>query len=433
MPFTVTMPKLSPTMSEGTIAKWHAKEGDKVESGAVLLEVATDKATVEHDALDEGFLRKILIPEGGEARVNQPIAIFTETADESIEGYQPEGEMPAEEAPAPAEAAEEGAPAPAAAAPAAATGAMQQPAFVPESPLEGYAFKGATAPFHGRIPASPLARKLAAEKRIDLSTVKGSGPHGRIVSRDLESGQPGGVVSFGQELAPTTAPGTYEEESLSPMRKAIGRRLQESKTFVPHFYVTQEIDAEPMARLREELKAGGVRITYNDMIVRAAALTLRQHPEVNSGFDTTTNSIIRFKTIDISIAVSLPDGLITPIVRHADHKTLGDIGSEVRSLAKRARDGKLAREEYAGGSFTLSNLGMFGVRDFIAVINPPQAAILAIGGIQEKPVIKNGQIVPGKTMAFTLSADHRVVDGVDSARFLATFQNLIENPSLLLV
>jgi pyruvate dehydrogenase E2 component (dihydrolipoamide acetyltransferase) len=217
------------------------------------------------------------------------------------------------------------------------------------------------------------------------------------------------------------------------MRKAIGRRLQESKTFIPHFYVTQEIDAEPMVRIREELKKQGVRVTFNDFIMRATALTLRQHPEVNSGFDTVNNAIIRFKTIDISLAVSMEAGLITPIIRHADYKNLGQISSEVRALAKRARAGKLAREEYAGGSFTISNLGMFGVRDFIAVINPPQAAILAVGGIQDKPVVKEGQVVPGKVLSVTLSADHRVVDGVDSARFLATLQGLLESPSALLI
>ena len=431
MPFTVTMPKLSPTMEEGTIAKWHAKEGDHVASGDVLIEVATDKATVEHGALDEGYLRKILIPEGGEARVNQPIAIFTESADESIEGYKPEGDVP-ESAPESVAEEKEKEEAPPSRGPAPKGGAMQQPAFVPEPPLEGYTYRE-PASFQGRILASPLARKLAAEKGVDLSTVKGSGPHGRIVGNDVETGGQKGLVSFGKKALPTTDPGTYEEEGLSPMRKAIGRRLQEAKTFIPHFYVTQEVDAMPMVRLREELKAGGLRVTFNDLIVRASALTLKQHPEVNSGFNTVTSSIIRFKTIDIAIAVSLPDGLITPILRHADHKNISEISSDVRALAKRAREGKLAREEYAGGSFTLSNLGMFGVRDFIAVINPPQAAILAIGGLQEKPVIKDGQIVPGKTMSFTLSSDHRVLDGVDAARFLATFRTFIENPSLLLV
>lgn len=420
-------------MEEGTITKWRIKEGSHIKGGDVLIEVATDKATVEYSALDEGFLRKILIKEGDTAVVNQPIAIFTETANESIEGYVPQGEAPA---PAAVEVKAEAGPKTAEAAPVAAapkTGAMQQPAFVPEPPLEGYTAPHPTAPFQGRIPASPLARKLAREKGIELSTVKGSGPHGRIMSRDLETGQPAALVSFSHAEFPTIPPGTYEEESLTQMRKAIGRRLQESKTFIPHFYVTQEIDAEPMMHLREQFKVGGLKATINDFIVRAVALTLRHHPEVNSGFNTVNTSLIRFKTIDIGIAVSLPDGLITPIVRHADYKNLAEISTEVRALAKKAREKKLSREEYIGGSFTISNLGMYGVRDFTAIINPPQAAILSIGGIQDKPVVKNGQVVPGKTLSVTLGADHRVVDGVDSAKFLSTLQKFLENPSLLVV
>lgn len=419
-------------MEEGAIAKWRIKEGAHVASGDVIIEVATDKATVEYAALDEGYLRKILIQEGETARVNQPIAIFTEKADESIAGYKPVGETPAPEVKE--EKAEEkkeevttAAPAPKAA------GAMQQPAFVPEPPLTNFQSGGPTQPIQGRIPASPLARKLAGEKGIDLASVKGSGPQGRIMSRDLETGQPAALVNFTHEEMPTIAPGTYEEEPLNQMRKAIGRRLQESKTFIPHFYVTQEVDAEPMLHLREQFKVGGLKATINDFIVRAVALSLRQHPEVNSGYNSVTPSIIRFKTIDIAIAVSLPDGLITPIVRHADYKNLGEISSEVRSLAKRAKDGKLAREEYVGGSFTISNLGMYGVRDFTAIINPPQAAILSVGGIQEKPVVKNGQVVAGKTLSVTLGADHRVMDGVASAKFLGTLQKFLENPSLLVV
>ncbi|NGX39340.1 MAG: Dihydrolipoyllysine-residue acetyltransferase component of pyruvate dehydrogenase complex [Chlamydiae bacterium] len=433
MPFTLTMPKLSPTMEEGTIAKWSVKVGDHIKAGDVLIEVATDKATVEHEAIDEGYLREILVADGGTARVNEPIAIFTESADESIEGYEPEGLAPkAEERPE--EKAVEEAPEKAAAPePTPAAGAMQQPAFVPEPPLEGFQLKVATEPIQGRIPASPLARRLAKERGIDLATVKGSGPHGRITSADLDTGQPVGVVSWGKKETPTTAPGSYEEETLTPIRKIVGRRLQESKTFIPHFYVTQEVDAEPMVALRHQLKEGGLKATFNDFILRATALTLKQHPEVNSGFNTVNGSIIRFKTIDVAVAVSLPSGLITPIIRHADYKNLGEISSEVRLLAKRARDGKLVREEYSGGSFTISNLGMFGVRDFVAVINPPQASILAIGGIQDKPVVKEGLVVPGKVISFTLSSDHRVLDGIDAAKFLATLKMFLENPSLLLV
>lgn len=430
MPFTLTMPKLSPTMEEGTIAKWRVKVGAHVKSGDVLLEVATDKATVEHSALDEGYLRQILIPDGGSARVNQPIAIFTETAKESIEGYKPEGEMPEVAVAAPVAAA------PASVTPMATSAepsTLRQPAFVPEPPLEQYRYEKPGKTIEGRIIASPLARKIASEKGVDLTTVKGSGPGGRIVSQDLDLGLPEALVSFGAREMPTLAPGSYEEESLTPMRKVVGKRLQESKSFIPHFYVTQEIDAEPLMRLREELKVGGVKVTVNDCILRASALALREHPAVNSGFNSVNSTLIRFKTIDIALAVSLEGGLITPIIRHADYKNLGELSSEAKFLIKKARDGKLAREEYTGGSFTVSNLGMFGVRDFIAVINPPQAAILAVAAVQEKPVIKQGQVVPGKTLSLTLSADHRVIDGADAAQFLVTLKKLLENPSLLTI
>jgi pyruvate dehydrogenase E2 component (dihydrolipoamide acetyltransferase) len=213
----------------------------------------------------------------------------------------------------------------------------------------------------------------------------------------------------------------------------IAQRLQEAKTFIPHFYVTQTINANPMVEMREQLRNAGIKLTYNDFVTRACALALREHPNVNSGFDSVNNAVIRFKTIDIAIAVSLPAGLITPIIRHTDFKNLGEISVEIRSLAKRAKDGKLDVQEYKGGSFTISNLGMYGVTEFVAIINPPQAAILAVGGILNVPVIRNGQVVPGKIMNVTLSADHRVIDGVAGAEFLKTLQNFLENPTSLLV
>lgn len=432
MPFTLTMPKLSPTMEEGTIAKWCKKENDYVKVGDVLFEVATDKATVEHSALDEGFLRKILIKEGESAVVNQAIAIFTEKKDESIEGYKPEGEAPksAQAKPAQPEAfSKEAAPL---ARPVAA-GAMVQPAFVPEPPLQKYSFSGPEGDLEGRILASPLAKKMAREKGIDLTTIKGSGPYGRITSRDLDLGQPDEAVTFGRREVPAIPPGTYEEVPLSPIRKIISSRLQESKTFIPHFYTTQEILADKMISLRSELSTAGLKVSYNDFILRATALTLREHPNVNSGFNSVNQSIIRFKTIDISVAVSLPTGLITPIIRHADFKNLGLLSSEMKVLASKAKEGKLSREEYTGGSFTVSNLGMFGVSEFVAIINPPQAAILAVGGIEDRAVVKNGQVVPGKTMRLTLSADHRALDGADAAKFLKTLQKYLESPSLLLL
>ena len=432
MPFTLTMPKLSPTMEEGTIAKWRKKEGDFVKSSDVLFEVATDKATVEHSALDEGFLRKILVQEGQSAIVNQAVAIFSEKKDESIEGYKPEGEVPKAAAAQP-QAAQPSKESGEASAKPPSAGAMSQPAFVPEPPLVKYSFSGPQGDLEGRIAASPLAKKIASEKEIDLSTVKGTGPHGRIMSRDLDLGQHAGAVTFGRRETPTIPPGTYEEIPLSPIRKIIGTRLQESKTFIPHFYTTQEIQAEKMVNLRAELSSAGLKVSFNDFVLRAVALSLREHPNVNSGFNSVNQSTIRFKTIDISVAVSLSSGLITPIIRHADFKNIGQLSSEMRLLASKARDGKLCREEYTGGSFTVSNLGMFGVSEFVAIINPPQAAILAVGGIEDRPVVKGGQVVPGKTMRVTLSADHRVLDGTDAAKFLKTLQKYLESPSLLLL
>lgn len=416
------MPKLSPTMEEGTIAKWHKKEGEFVHAGELLLEVATDKATVEHSALDEGWLRKIVISEGGSAVVNQPIAIFTEEEKESIEGYKlPEKELAPEqkqeesEAPAAQKPQEKQA------------GGLTQPAFTPEPPLPLEKKHPSPLP-EGRIHASPLAKRLAEEKGLDLTTVTGSGPGGRITSEDLEKAQPKGVVTFGRRETPSLAPGSYEEIPLSPMRKVIARRLQESKTFIPHFYAKQEINAEPMIALREQLKTFDLKVTYNDLVLRAASLALRQHPEINSGFNSVNQSIIRFQTIDISVAVTVESGLITPIIRHADVKNLGELSSEVRALAAKARSGKLKEEEYKGGSFCISNLGMFGISEFTAVINPPQAAILAIGGIESKAVVRDGQVVPGHTLTLVLSVDHRVIDGADAAKFLKTLQHLLENP-----
>ena len=396
--------------------------------GEVLIEVATDKATVEHTALDAGYLRKILIPNGKEAIVNQAIAIFTVKEGESIDGYKPEGAAPKSAAPAPSaeKKAETHAAAPA---PKAAGGAMQQPAFVPEPPLTHYVFPQPAKEQR----ASPLAKKLAQEKGVDLTTVKGTGPQHRVMSRDLNLAQPDAIVAFGRQEVPKLAPGTYEEEPLTPMRKIVGQRLQEAKTFIPHFYAIQDVNVGALNAIRDHLKNVGVKVSINDLIIRAAALALRKHPEVNSGFNSVNSSLIRFKTIDISVAVTVNGGLITPIIRHADYKNVGQISTEVKALATRAKEGKLAREEYTGGSFTISNLGMFGISEFFAVINPPQAAILAVGGIEEKPVVKNGHIVAGKMMRLTLSADHRVVDGADAAKFLKTLQFYLENPAMLLI
>lgn len=420
MPFMFNMPKLSPTMEEGAVAKWLKKEGEFVEAGEVLLEITTDKATVEHSALDEGWLRKIVIADGAMVRVNEPIAIFSESKDESIEGFMPvKNEKVQQEVAAVVEQVSE---------------VKQQatlfatPSHIPEPPLKGYDHPAPSEAPGERILASPLAKQLAKKMGLDLSTVKGSGPGGRITSRDLEKAQPEGMVTFGRREAPMLAPGTFKEVPLSPMRKVIAKRLQESKSFIPHFYVKQTVNVEHLINLREQLKNLDLKVTFNDMVVRATALALRQHPKLNRGFNSVNQTIIEYETVDISIAVSIEDGLITPIVRHADFKNLGQISSEVKALAKRAMTGKLNPHEYKGGSFCISNLGMYGITEFTAVINPPQAAILAIGGIEEVPVVKNGKVVAGKTLNLTLSSDHRVVDGSDAAEFLRTLKHLLENP-----
>ncbi len=412
-------------MEGGTIVKWHKKEGDLVKDGELLFEVATDKATVEHSALDGGYLRKILVGEGKDARVNEAVAIFTESQDESIEGYTPEGVKEEKEAP---EEKKEEAPAPQKG----GAPAVAQVAFPIEPPLEDYTFAFETE-MRERLAASPLAKKLAKEKGIDLTSVKGSGPDGRVMSRDLDLGQPDAPTTFGQTQKPTEKPGSYTEEPVTPMRKAIGDKLQASKATIPHFYIQQDVDVEEMINLREQLKATGIKVTFNDFVMRAVALSLKEHPVVNSGFDAAGGKIIRFQTIDIAVAVSIEEGLITPIVRHADYKNMGQISAEVKQLATLAKEGKLQPHQYRGGSFTVSNLGMFGIHDFQAVINPPQVSILAVGGIRDCPVVKEGEVVPGKRMMISLSSDHRVVDGADGAKFIRSVQKFLENPAVLLI
>lgn len=424
-------------MEEGTIVKWHKKAGDHIESGDLLIEVATDKATVEYNALDEGWLRQILVQEGEEAAVNDPIAVLTAEEKESVEGYQPKAIPPQREAEPkgevppsmddkqPSQVIEEGLKK--------KTGAYEQPQFVPEPPLESSPFEYPTDQLGKRVLATPLAKKLAREKGLDLTSVKGSGPNQRITSADLSKAQPSGLVNFNQRGVPDLPGGSYEEQKLSQMRKTIAQRLQESKSFIPHFYITQTLDAEPLFLMREQLKKNDIKLTINDFIVRATALALRQHPRINSGFNSANQSIISFKTVDIAVAVTMDEGLITPIVRHADYKNVGELSVEIRSLAQKAKEGKLDPKEYQGGSFTISNLGMYGITEFQAILNPPQSAILAVSGIQEVPVIKNQQVVPGKTLNLTLSVDHRVIDGVAAAVFLQTLKKLLENPAILLV
>jgi pyruvate dehydrogenase E2 component (dihydrolipoamide acetyltransferase) len=416
-------------MESGVITKWHKSEGDKVEVGDVLFEVATDKATVEYHALDGGYLRKIILQNGVEAVVNQTVAVFSDKMDEDITGYQPPGMIPVAPRSQPAQPEHDVPPPPKAP----LRQQRVQPLFTPEPPLEEMPLRKAARLIQGRVRASPLARKLARERGIDLTTIKGTGPHQRIVAQDIEAGQPDRIVAFGREAEPAVKPGAYEMLPMTPMRKTIGQRLQDAKGFIPHFYVIQEVNCDPLHQIREQLRNLDVKVTFNDMIVRAAGLALRQHPNINTGYDSEQQAIIRFQSVDICIAVSVDGGLITPIIRYADFKNLGELSVEIRSLNARARAGKLERHEYMGGSFTISNLGMYGVQGFSAIINPPQAAILAVGGILEKPTVRAGQLVVGKVLNLTLSADHRVIDGACGAEFLNTLKNLLENPAGLLI
>lgn len=408
-------------MEMGTLVKWHKKEGDQVETGDLLFEVATDKATVEYNAIDTGWIAKILVQEGKDADINQPVAILTEEKGESIEGFAPEiisEEKPVEKKTAPQVTIHAEKEAPKKEKPKTKPTLTQQPASEKRE--------------EKRVLASPLAKRLAKEQGVDLSSMQGTGPSGRIMSRDLV-GVKKSVNERSRKILPDIAPGSYTEETLSPMRKIISQRLQESKSTIPHFYVEQKINAEALVSFREQLKQLKYNISFNDCVVKACALALKEHPVVNSGFNAENNTIIHYQTIDVAVAVSIQGGLITPIIRFADYKELEDISNEIKELAKRAKAGKLEAHEYQGGSFTVSNLGMYGVTNFQAIINPPQAAILAVSGISDAPVVKNGEIAVGKIMNVTLSVDHRVVDGVAAAEFIKSVQKFLENPLSLLM
>lgn len=429
MPFTLIMPKLSPTMESGTIVKWHKKVGDEIKPDDLLFEVATDKATVEYNALDAGWLAKILIDENKDAIVNQPVAILTEKQGESIEGFKVEN--PIEESASKQEQPKENLKEDKKPQPAVEKKETAKPSFAPPPPPPVTAPKNSKST-ETRVMASPLAKKLAEQQGLDLSNLQGTGPSGRIMSKDLANAPKAGG-SRGSRSLPNIAPGSYTEETLSPMRKVISQRLQESKSYIPHFYVQQTVDAEPLVKFREQLKHNDYSISFNDCVIKACAIALKSHPVVNSGFNSSNNTIIHYQTVDVAVAVSIPGGLITPIIRFTDYKELSEISQEIKELAKRAKAGKLEAHEYQGGSFTVSNLGMFGTTQFQAIINPPQAAILAVGGILDVPVVKDGEVVAGKVMNLTLSVDHRVVDGVAAAEFMRTVQKLIESPVGLLI
>jgi pyruvate dehydrogenase E2 component (dihydrolipoamide acetyltransferase) len=418
----ILMPALSPTMTEGKLAKWLKKEGDQVRAGDVIAEIETDKATMEVEAVDEGVLSKIVVPEGTEGvQVNAVIAVL---------GGDGAAAAPA---PKPAPAA---APAPApVASPAAPKGFDPQP----DPPkLNGGA---------GRIFASPLARRMAAQAGIDLAALKGSGPGGRIVKADIDAARAGGAKAAPAAAAPAVAPAAaapapkpaapisapHRVVPHSTMRKVIARRLSESKATVPHFYASRDVELDALLKLRGDLNAkspkdgpGAFKLSVNDLVIKATALALRRMPTVNASWS--DDGMVLYDDVDISVAVSIPDGLITPIVRKADIKGLAAISNEMKDLAARAKAGKLKPEEFQGGSFSISNMGMLGAKDFAAIINPPQAAILAVSAGEQRPVVKDGALAIATVMTVTISVDHRVIDGALAAEWLGVFKGIVEDP-----
>jgi len=410
----ITMPALSPSMTEGVLAKWHKKVGDTIKPGEVIAEVETDKATMDLEAFDKGTLLAIAAPEGAKVAVNGRIAVIGEPG-EKVEAVS---------APAPTK--------PAAASAATTTSSSSAAPVAAATPVPA-----APSSSSARVKASPLAKKIAAVKGVDLSRLVGTGPGGRIVRKDVEGTSGGGgrpAVSLfgGRPIAQDST------RPVSQMRAAIARRLVESKTTAPHFYVEREADAAPLGRLRAsanealELAKANLKLTVTDFILKATVEALRRVPTVNSSWE--GNSIRQHGSVHLAFAVALPDGLITPVIKNAHAKDLRTIAREAKELGAKAKAGKLQPEEYMGGTFTVSNLGMVGVERFAAILNPPQAAILAVGATVKKPVLaSNGAVIPGERMSLTVSADHRVVDGLLAGEFLKALVELLENPGVLLL
>ena len=425
MSINILMPALSPTMTEGKLAKWHVKVGDAVKSGRVLCEIETDKATMEVEAVDEGTIGQIIVPEDTEGvAVNAVIAVLLEEGEKA-------GAAPA---PAAAPAAKPATPAPAAAAPQASAPPPKPATAPPAAP---------TSSGGQRIFASPLAKRIAAEKGVNLASVKGSGPNGRIVKADVEGAKPGAAPAAAPSGAPraapmaqpiVTAPGDQRIPHTA-IRKVIARRMLESKQTVPHFYLTMELEIDALLAARAAINVvaekKGAKVSVNDMVIKACAKALRDHPDCNASW--TEDEMIQYGAVDISVAVATDRGLITPIVRNADMKGAAQISIEMKDLAARAKTGKLKLEEFQGGGFTISNLGMFGVKEFGAIINVPQAMILAVGAGEERVVARKGQMVIRTMMSVTLAVDHRVVDGALGAQFLQTLKSYIEQPAAMLV
>jgi pyruvate dehydrogenase E2 component (dihydrolipoamide acetyltransferase) len=414
----VYMPKLSDTMTEGVVATWNKNVGDTVKAGEVLAEIETDKATMEFESFYDGVLLHIGVETGKAAPVNSILAIIGQAGEDISAALASAGES----APSPAVEAPktEAAPAPApVATPVAATPA---PAVT-------------TAPVsnnnNGRVFASPLAKKLASEKGIDIQSVAGTGESGRIVKRDVDHYTPYTPAERTFSAAPSGVE-SFTDEPVSQMRKTIARRLAESKFTAPHFYLTMDINMDQAISSRKALNSlDGVKVSFNDLVVKAVAMALKQNPGVNSSW--MGDFIRRNQHVHIGVAVAVEDGLLVPVIRHADTKGLVQISAEVREYAQKAKDKKLQPSDWEGNTFTISNLGMFGIESFTAIVNPPDSCILAIGGIKEVPVVKNGQVVPGNVMKVTLSCDHRVVDGATGSAFLQTFKTYMENPAAMLL
>jgi pyruvate dehydrogenase E2 component (dihydrolipoamide acetyltransferase) len=447
MPINILMPALSPTMEKGNLAKWLKREGDKVKSGDIIAEIETDKATMEVEAVDEGTIAKIVVPDGtADVPVNQVIAVLAG-----------EGEDP-KTAAASAGSAAPPAPKPQAAAPAPAPAKADapKPAAAPAAP----ASQPATQPSGGRVFASPLAKRLAKEAGIDVSRIAGSGPHGRVIARDIDEAKSGkglkpaaGAPAAAPAAAPSIAPtmsdqqvralfeeGSYEVVPHDGMRRTIAQRLTQSTQTIPHFYLTIDCNIDKLLAAREEINGAAhkdkdgkpaYKLSVNDFVIKALAVALQRVPDANVSW--TDSGMLKHKHSDVGVAVAMPGGLITPIIRNAENKSLSTISSEMKDFAARARARKLKPHEYQGGTTAVSNLGMFGIKDFTAVINPPHATILAVGTGEERAIVKNGKIEAAHIMSVTLSCDHRAVDGALGAELIGAFKTLIENPLMMVV
>lgn len=435
MAIPIEMPKMSDTMEEGVLVAWLAEEGDTVSAGDVIAQVETDKATMDLEVYDDGVLLKKMAEEGDSIALGELIAVLGkegEDISDLLAKHQGGGDGAATEAPA-----------------------EPEPSAAPEAVSGDGAAAAQASAAKGRIKASPLARRLASDHDVALGDVQGSGPEGRIIKRDIEA-----IVAGREEAASAPAPvaqesaapvtpsvqpmateapeHAYETERISQMRKTISRRLSQSKFTSPHFYLTIDLEMEKMVAFRTQVNElsqaqGGSKVSFNDLVTKACALALKQHPAVNASYMEKEGEIWYHKAINVAVAVAIDEGLMTPVIRNADQKGLGQIATETRALAKKARERTIQPSEYQGSTFTTSNLGMFGIENFTAIINPPNACIMAIGAIRDVPVVKDGEVVPGKRMKVTLSCDHRVVDGAVGAQFLATFRTYIEEPLNLML